>query len=125
MRFRAEHFKKNQGKTDQKRRGLILLLLPLFVSLAHAESSSHYFTNLKNGLGQLIVPKPTRSAHTIDITSLGHYSLDTSKEAELPQITRSQSGQPTLNPTITAGIPQKMNLVGAVHRAVQRCPEIP
>jgi len=77
------------------------------VSLAHAESSSHYFTNLKNGLGQLIVPKPTRSAHTIDITSLGHYSLDTSKVAELPQITRPQSGQSALSPTITGGIPQK------------------
>ena len=94
------------------------------MSLAHAESSSHYFTNLKNGLGQLIVPKPTRSAHTIDITSLGHYSLDTSKVAELPQITRPQSGQSALSSTITAGIPQKMNLVEAVHRAVQRRPEI-
>ena len=58
MRFRAEHFKKNQGKTDQKRRGLIFLLLPLSVSLGHAESSPHYFANLKNGLGQLIAPKP-------------------------------------------------------------------
>jgi len=84
MRFRAEHFKKNQGKTDQKRKRLILLLLPLSVSLAHAENSPHYFSNLKNGLGQLIAPKPTRSAHSIDITSLGHYSLDTSKVAELP-----------------------------------------
>ena len=124
MRFRAEHFKKNQGKTDQKRKRLILLLLPLSVSLVHAESSPHYFANLKNGLGQLIAPKPTRSAHTIDITSLGHYSLDTSKVAELPQITRPQSGQPALSSTITAGIPQKMNLMEAVHRAVQRRPEI-
>ena len=124
MRFRAEHFKKNQGKTDQKRRGLIFLLLPLSVSLGHAESSPHYFANLKNGLGQLIAPKPTRSAHTIDITSLGHYSLDTSKVADLPQITRPQSGQPALSSTITAGIPQKMNLMEAVHRAVQRRPEI-
>lgn len=124
MQFRAEHFKKNQGKTNQKRSGLILLLLPLSVSLAHAESSPHYFANLKNGLSQLIAPKPTRSAHTIDITSLGHYALDTSKVAELPQITRPQSGQPALSPTITAGIPKTMNLVEAVHRAVQRRPEI-
>lgn len=94
------------------------------MSLGHAESSPHYFTNLKNSLGQLIAPKPTRSAHTIDITSLGHYSLDTSKVAELPQITRPQSGQPAFSPTVTAGIPQKMNLVEAVHRAVQRRPEI-
>src|SRR5690606_38870817 len=86
--------------------------------------SPHYFANLKNGLGQLIAPKPTRSAHTIDITSLGHYSLDTSKVAELPQITRPQSGQSALSSTITAGIPQKMNLVEAVHWAVQRRPEI-
>src|SRR5690606_31770721 len=124
MRFREEHFKKNQGKTDQKRKRLILLLLPLSVSLVHAESSPHYFANLKNGLGQLIAPKPTRSAHTIDITSLDHYSLDTSKVAELPQITRPQSGQPALSSTSTAGIPKTMNLVEAVHRAVQRRPEI-
>jgi len=94
------------------------------VSLGHAESSPHYFTNLKNSLGQLIAPKPTRSAHTIDITSLGHYSLDTSKVAELPQITRPQSGQSALSSTSTAGIPKTMNLVEAVHRAVQRRPEI-
>ncbi|MGO1061965.1 TolC family protein [Acinetobacter lwoffii] len=103
---------------------MILLLLPLSVSLGHAESSPHYFTNLKNSLGQLIAPKPTRSAHTIDITSLGHYSLDTSKVAELPQITRPQSGQSALSSTSTAGIPKTMNLVEAVHRAVQRRPEI-
>ena len=124
MRFRAEHFKQNQGKTDQKRRGLMLLLLPLSVSLAHAESSPHYFANLKNGLGQLIAPKPTRSAHTIDITSLGHYSLDTSKVTELPQITRPQSGQPALSSTITAGIPKTMNVVEAVYRAVQHRSEM-
>ena len=82
------------------------------------------FCQSQKWFGSTDCTQTTRSAHTIDITSLGHYALDTSKEAELPQITRSQSGQPTLNPTITAGIPQKMNLVGAVHRAVQRRPEI-
>ncbi|WP_410553153.1 TolC family protein [Acinetobacter pseudolwoffii] len=102
---------------------MILLLLPLSVSLVHAESSPHYFANLKNGLGQLIAPKPTRSAHTIDITSLGHYSLDTSKVAELPQITRPQQGQSATG-SIVAPIPQKMNVVEAIHTAVQRRPEI-
>ncbi|UBX53772.1 TolC family protein [Acinetobacter pseudolwoffii] len=101
----------------------MLLLLPLSVSLVHAESSPHYFANLKNGLGQLIAPKPTRSAHTIDITSLGHYSLDTSKVAELPQITRPQQGQSATG-SIVAPIPQKMNVVEAIHTAVQRRPEI-
>ena len=124
MLFRIQNRNKNRKKNLGKRKIVIFSLFLLKISLSHAETPQDYFANLKNGLGQLIAPKPTRSAHNIDITSLGHYSLDTSKVAELPQITRPQSEQPALSSTITAGIPKTMNLVEAVHRAVQRRPEI-
>lgn len=65
------------------------------------------FCQSQKWFGSTDCTQTTRSAHTIDITSLGHYALDTSKEAELPQITRPQSGQSALSPTITGGIPQK------------------
>ncbi|MGE8524182.1 TolC family protein [Acinetobacter pseudolwoffii] len=99
------------------------LLLPLSISLAHAETSQNHFANIKNGLSKLIAPEPTRSAHSVDITSLSRYSLDTSQVAELPQITRPQQGQSATGP-IVAPIPQKMNVVEAIHTAVQRRPEI-
>ncbi len=62
------------------------LLLPLSISLAHAETSQNHFANIKNGLSKLIAPEPTRSAHSVDITSLSRYSLDTSQVAELPRL---------------------------------------
>lgn len=99
------------------------LLLPLSISLAHAETSQNHFANIKNGLSKLIAPEPTRSAHSVDITSLSRYSLDTSQVAELPQITQPQQGQSATGP-IVAPIPQKMNVVEAIHTAVQRRPEI-
>lgn len=99
------------------------LLLPLSISLAHAETSQNHFANIKNGLSKLIAPEPTRSAHSVDITSLSRYSLDTSQVAELPQITRPQQRQSATGP-IVAPIPQKMNVVEAIHTAVQRRPEI-
>ena len=99
------------------------LLLPLSISLAHAETSQNHFANIKNGLSKLIAPEPTRSAHSVDITSLSRYSLDTSQVAELPQITQPQQGQSATGP-IVATIPQKMNVVEAIHTAVQRRPEI-
>ena len=99
------------------------LLLPLSISLVHAETSQNHFANIKNGLSKLIAPEPTRSAHSVDITSLSRYSLDTSQVAELPQITQPQQGQSATGP-IVAPIPQKMNVVEAIHTAVQRRPEI-
>lgn len=108
---------------DKKRGIFIALLLPLSISLVHAETSQNYFANLKNGLGKLIAPEPTRSAQSVDITSLSQYSLDTSQVAELPQITRPQPGQSAASSSV-ARIPQKMNVVEAIHIAVQRRPEI-
>ncbi len=107
MQFRVQHIKNVQKKIDKKRGVFISLLLPLSISLVHAETSQNYFANIKNGLGKLIAPEPTRSAQTVDITSLSHYSLDTSQVAELPLITRPQSGQSTLGANIATGIPQK------------------
>ncbi|WP_180075106.1 TolC family protein [Acinetobacter sp. YH12254] len=122
MRFRV-HIKNVQGKTDKKRGIFMSLLLPLSISLAHAETSQNHFANIKNGLSKLIAPEPTGSAHSVDITSLSRYSLDTSQVAELPQITQPQQGQSATSP-IVAPIPQKMNVVEAIHTAVQRRPEI-
>src|SRR5690606_32478476 len=107
-----------RGKTDKKRGILMSLLLPLSISLAHAETSQNHFANIKNGLSKLIAPEPTRSAHSVDITSLSHYSLDTSQVAELPQITRPQQGQSATGHKVAPIIPKSIG-VEAVHTAVQ------
>ncbi len=123
MQFRVQHLKNVQGIIDKNKGIWVILLLPLSVPFVHAENSQNYFNNIKSGLGKLIAPEPTRSAQTIDISSLSQYSLDTSKVAELPQISRPQQAQSSIRP-INAGIPAKMSLIEAVHTAVQRRPEI-
>lgn len=121
MQFRVQHLKNVQGIIDKNKGIWIILLLPLSVPFVHAENSQNYFNNIKSRLGKLIAPEPTRSAQTIDISSL--YSLDTSKVAELPQITRPQQRQSSIRP-INADIPAKMSLIEAVHTAVQCRSEI-
>lgn len=123
MQFRVQHLKNVQGIIDKNKGIWIILLFPLSVPFVHAENLQNYFNNIKSGLGKLIAPEPTRSAQTIDISSLSQYLLDTSKLAELPQITRPQQAQSSIRP-INAGIPAKMSLIEVVHTAVQRRPEI-
>ncbi|HCL58560.1 MAG TPA: hypothetical protein DHW80_01925 [Acinetobacter sp.] len=73
MQFRVQHLKNVQGIIDKNKGIWITLLLPLSVPFVHAENSQNYFNNIKSGLGKLIAPEPTRSAQTIDISSLSQY----------------------------------------------------
>src|SRR5690606_2613280 len=124
MRFRVQHIKNVQGKTDKKKGDLHESSFAFIYFLGTCRNFAKPFCKyFKNGLSKLIAPEPTRSAHSVDITSLSRYSLDTSQVAELPQITRPQQGQSATGP-IVAPIPQKMNVVEAIHTAVQRRPEI-
>ncbi len=100
----------------------IVLLLPLHISLTHAETSKSYFQNVKQGLGKFIAPEPTRTGYTVDINQLSKYQLDTSRINELPQVTSPQWGQ--TGAMSNSGIPNPLDLNKAVHTAVQRRPEI-
>lgn len=58
MLFRIQNRNKNRKKNLGKRKIVIFSLFLLKISLSHAETPQDYFANLKNGLGQLIAPKP-------------------------------------------------------------------
>src|SRR5690606_33654295 len=111
-------YRRSNGVTG----AFIVLLLPLHISLTHAETSKSYFQNVKQGLGKFIAPEPTRTGYTVDINQLSKYQLDTSRINELPQVTSPQWGQTGV--MSNSGIPNPLDLNKAVHTAVQRRPEI-
>lgn len=124
MRLQAKKFKKNRGNLQGKKGAFLALLLPLQISPVYAaDSQNGYFDGLKQGVSKLFAPTPEKSAHTVDISELSNFQLDTSRVQELPPIGRPSSMIPQPYAPV-AGIPRRMNLKEAVLTAVQRRPEI-
>ena len=120
MLLRAKNFHHNNRVSNRLNGVFMMLLLPFQISIVHAETSKSYFQSVKDGIGKLVAPEPTRSGYKIDITELSNYKLDTSRVRELPSVSLTSVASQSNSAHSVA----KLDVNQAVHIAVQRRPEI-
>lgn len=125
MQLSAKYNLELRGKPKTKIGMYIILLLPLQTSILHAQTSQEYLYTVKDRIGQLLSPAPTTNAAQVNLAELSNFSLDTSRVAELPQVTAAQPNMGSNASVLYNPRPgSKVSFIDAVHTAVQRRPEI-
>lgn len=127
MLIRSHKYIKLWEKFDKnKKAAIFLLIIPFQLSYAHAENAEkNQFHRLKDGIGQLFPAKPKRSAEKIDITELSKRPFERSK---MNAFSAADQNAPYASNSLawiaSDPLSGKLSFLDAIHRAVQRRPEI-
>ena len=108
----------------------LILFLPISapITLVHAEAPKGYLNSAKKGMSHLFAPQPA-NFNQVSIQALSNFPLDTQQMQEaLPVVVSSV--QPPRDRAVTA-VPtgsgysiHELNMMEAIHQALQRRPEI-
>ena len=108
----------------------LILFLPISapITLVHAEAPKGYLNSAKKGMSHLFAPQPA-NFNQVSIQALSNFPLDTQQMQEALPVVVS-SAQPPRDRAVTA-VPtgsgysiHELNMMEAIHQALQRRPEI-
>ncbi|OTG91579.1 TolC family protein [Acinetobacter sp. ANC 3813] len=123
MRIINDKYLKLWGNFEKnKKAAVILLIIPFQFSYAYAErAEKNQFHLFKGGIGSIFSQTPKRSAEKIDITELSKFPFDPSKMGEYAV---PAQGAQVLYGNLNKPPAGNLSFLEAIHRAVQRRPEI-